>query len=319
MKRVKSFVFILLALITVMSSSACYWQKSVSPSEVGLQLNDGISISSVVGAGRYDGGGWYSSLWVVDIAALNVDWEDPDLVTLDKQPIGLKLAITYQRSSQTDKIKHAFSVYRREIFDNAALASLVASRVPEVAKDTTSRYTLDQMLGIAGTVDGKLVQSDSGRLKVGKDIFDGLQKKLDEIDVVLLNVQVANIAPDAAYMQKLKDKAAAIINREIAKEQTTTLAETLKQAKAQTDVDLEVARRQNLVNEEIAKVYTGNPQFFQLKMMEAAKGVFGDKDKIVFVPAGSPLSFVDLGNYSSTAPVVVPQPVAPAPQPTTAP
>ena len=145
----------------------------------------------------------------------------------------------------------------------------------------STQYTLDEMLGIGGGI---------GRAEVTQALFDLLEKELAEFGIILLDVGINNIAPDPEYLALLKQKANATVAVEVAAQETLKLVEQLNSAKAETDIHLEQARRQNLINEELAKTYTLSPEFFALEKLRALAGIFGPRDKIVFLPEGADIT-----------------------------
>jgi len=295
MKFGKKIYVVLLAMIAMFLLNGCYWRKEVQANQIGIHLSDGISFSGTYGPGRYSDGGWFADLRRVDVSVITVDWEDPSLVTKDKQPIGLKLSLSFRRSGLTDDISSAFSKYNSELFDNNRLVNLVFSRVPDVVKEATAQLTLDQML--------------FERSQLASTIREPLKLELIDVYVELVSVNITDIAVDPDYEAKLKEKARVIQDREIAQESVRTAEENLKRTQAETEIQLELARRENLVNQELARVYELNDRFFELKRLELLRNVFGENDKIIFVPQGSDLSVITMqDNGESVTPVVVPQP-----------
>jgi len=88
----------------------------------------------------------------------------------------------------------------------------------------------------------------------------------------------------------LEEKAAAQIAVEVARERTLELEEKLNQEKAQTEIELELARRQNQVNAEMAQSYRASPEVYELERLRLLAGIIGENDKIVIVPEGSDLN-----------------------------
>lgn len=280
MKR-KALTFVLLLAVLLFTATGCYYKKEVESNEVGLVLADGVSVTNVVGAGRYTKMTWYADLKVIDTRSKTVSWSDPDLVTKDKQPIGIELGLTYRRNDEKESIESMWDVYRNEALDDEALAASVTNRIPRVAKEITTRYTLDEILGIS---------EGGGREVVAANMFDLLEKELLEIGVVLLDVGINNISVDEGYMAALKRKAAAQIESEIAKEETKKLIEQLEQEKAQSSIELEKAKRQNEVNRELAKAYEESPELLKLKTAEIMRDTVGPNDKFFFVSEGTDIT-----------------------------
>jgi hypothetical protein len=286
-------LFGILSLVVILFTSGCYWNYGIGSSEVGIQLDDGISVSSVVQPGRYTNGGFYAEMRTVDLTIKTVIWNDPSLVTSDKQPIGLTLGLSYRRMGDTDSVKTMYNSYRNELFDDNALQTLVFSRVPDVAKGAANRYSIDQLIG---------------RVGVDQLIMDELKVELEKVNVSLVSVQIQDVAVDPGYLEKLSEKAQVILQREMAIEQVQTAEQNLLKEQAQTEIDLEIARRQNLINQELAKTYELNDRYFQLKRLELLQNVFGVNDKIVFVPEGSDLSVILNDSEENVVPVTVTEP-----------
>jgi regulator of protease activity HflC (stomatin/prohibitin superfamily) len=161
------------------------------------------------------------------------------------------------------------------------------------------------MLGVEGAVVEGVEVAEPGRERVTEDMFRMLSPQLEECGIQLLDIRISNIAPDPQYLEKLQEKARANVEREVAMQRTAQLQEQLKQEKAQTEISLEIARRENQVNEELARVYEKSPQYFELERLARLSDIIGGSDKIYFVPQGTDLTLI-LGG--GTEPSVVPVP-----------
>jgi regulator of protease activity HflC (stomatin/prohibitin superfamily) len=272
----KALALLILALVLTPLLSGCYLNKQVEAHEVGVKMDDGVSITAIVGPGRYSSGSWFAELTPVNVSAKTVIWEDPDLVTQDKQPIGFSVAVTYARSPESDDIADMWTRYHAEAVHDASLQTLVLARLPRVAKAVTTQYTLDEMLADRNQIQAQLEEL--------------LLAELEEANVVLLDVGINNIAPSPSYLALLEEKAAAQIAVEVARERTKELEERLNQEIAQTEIDMELARRQNQVNEEMARGYQTSPEIYELERMRILGTVIGNNDKIVVVPEGAALN-----------------------------
>lgn len=290
----KVVVFVVLLLIAMLSSG-CYWQRQVEANEVGVKMDDGVKISAIVGPGRYTNMGFYSDMKVVAINALTISWNDPDLVTRDKQPIGFELSVTFARKSDSESVERLWTLFNREAMDDEILSQQVLARIPRVAKAITTRYTLDDMLGVSG---------DAGREVVQQDLFAMLEKELDEVYVDLLDVGINNISPDETYLNLLREKANAQVAVEVSKERTKQLNEQIAQEEAQTKVDIERARRSRLVAEEQAKIYEVNEQWYRLEYINRLGQVIGDNDKLwFFVEPGTDMTLLLDSSSSNVVPL----------------
>lgn len=297
---------VLVMLIIALFTAGCYWKREVQTSQVGLKLNDGVTVSEVVGAGRYSESGWYAELVIIDVSAKTTPWTDPDLVTRDKQPIGLEVTVTYQRMRDKESITAMYSNYRSEALDDVALQNQVLSRIPGVAKDITTQFTLDQMLGVSSVTNETGELDPAGRAELTSRIFEALEPELAEVYVQLLDVRITNIAPDQQYLALLSEKARVALEKDVAAERTRLLDEQLKQEQAQTNIDLEKARRENLINEQMAQAYEESDRAYELRRLELLNGLFDEGDLVVFVPEGSNISTVI--NGAGGQPQVIPSP-----------
>lgn len=311
MKKIIRLVGLLLILVVISTSfSGCYLWTGVEANQVALKLKEG-SVESVVGAGRYTSFRWWNKIQKIEISAKTSTWEDPDLWTADKQPIAFSITVTYARKSDAKSTTEMWSAYNAEAKDDEALQKLVLTRIPRVAKQITTSMTLDAMLGIASSEEELIKDADEavatiqGRELLQQKMMELLQTELDEFYVTVLDIGVNNIAPDETYADKLKEKAVNKIAIEVAAQKTLQLEEQIKQEKAQTIVDLEIANRKKLVLTEENKVYILNPQAFQLEKLRLLKDVIGDKSKVYFVPQGSDLTLFLQGSNEDFVPVPV--------------
>jgi hypothetical protein len=276
-------------------TSGCYWQNKVAENEVGLHLPDGAKIGRVLGPGKYSESGWYAELKKMDVSAKTVEWSDPDLVTFDKQPISVSISATFARKRDDESVRLMWNKYHSEATNDEALLSQVSKRIPSVAKQVTARYTLDQLIGTSG-------DELSGRSIVQQQLTDLLAPELEEFGVELLDVRVTNFQPDQAYLDLLKEKSNVSLESEIAVQRTAQLTEQLNQEMAQTEIDLEIAERENLVNEELAQVYDNSDRYYELERLRLLKDVIGENDKIYFVPEGTDITLYLAGQGAIGAP-----------------
>lgn len=288
MKRSKVFTMVAMVVLIAMTQTACFGtfiKEPVAQHQRGVIMHDGVSISSVVGAGRYrDSGisGFFAKMEVIDISALQLTWEDPDLWTKDKQPLFFKVTVTFHRTGDTELIQKLWESYRGVFTNTDVMRDMVNSRIAEAGKQVTVSRTLEGMLGISETEDG-------GRAGLQNEMFEFLAPELLEFGVVLVNVSINDIGVSEAYKERLEEKANSTIGVELARQETLLLQERLLQEKAQTEISLEIAERNNLVAEEQAKVLTASPEAFELAKLDAIARILGDGD-LVFLPVGTDIS-----------------------------
>jgi len=290
MKNGKMVVVVALLLL-VLVMGGCSWKKPVEEHEVGLKLSSGVRIAEVLPAGRHSAMGWYDEIKTINISALTVQWSDPDLVTKDKQPVGLNLQVTFSRDKTEENIKKMWEEYNQETISDEALMNQVLGRIPRVVKAVTTQFTIDEMLGID---EEGAVNEELGRYVVQDKIYEYLEMELSEIYCILKDVGINNIAPDQEYLNKLKAKALAQVSVEVAIEDRKLAEEQVKTEEANTAVELEKARRARLVAQENAKVYETNPGWLQLQIWEAAKEVFAG-DNVWFIDPNADLTLLFSG------------------------
>ena len=296
--RKKLFVALVLILSVVLSG--CSWNTPVEEFEVGLKLKSGTEIVEILPAGRHSAMGWFDEIAKVNVSALTVQWEDPDLVTKDKQEIGFSVQVTFSRDRS--KVREMCQEYKYEATSDEALMAQVLGRVPRVAKAVTTQFTLDEMLGI----DEDGVSNEAlGREVVTQKIEEYLARELGEIYCVLKDVGINNIAPDGEYMDLLGRKARAQVSVEVAREEKKLADVQVDTEKAQTEVALEKARRDRLVAQENAKVYETNPGWLQLQIWEAAKEVFAG-DNVWFIDPNTDLTLLFGVDGATPIPVTTP-------------
>lgn len=294
-------VLVLLAVIVLPGLlGGCFWNAQVEANEIGLIMPDGVAVRDVVGAGRFSDWGWFAEMVKVDTSAKTLEWSDPDLWTKDKQPLSFKVGVSYARKRDPESVKHMWVMYNAEARDDKALAQQVLNRIPRVAKAVTTQFSLDEMLGIEGG-------AETGRAVIQQQMFDLLTKELAEFDVVLLDIGANDIGADENYVNQLKMKAAAKVEAEVAQQRTLQLQEQVKQEQAQTQVAMEIARRDNSVAAEKAKVYQMSKEAYELRRLELLGGIVGKNDKVYFIPQGS-----DLTLYLAGQGAPMPAPASPA-------
>lgn len=286
MKKINLFLVSLIALTML---AGCYRNSPVESYQMGLVMDDGVSITDVVGPGLYSNGGWRAELYTINVSNITTTWQDPSLVTRDKQPIGLTLALTFARKRDSESIKELYNRYNAEAINDDALMNLVHSKVPGVAKTITTKYTLDQMLGISEPISGTQA-IDRG--VVAREVFDLLKADLDSIYVDLVAVEIADITPSETFMKALDAKAQAQIGIEVAASETKRLNEQLAQEKAQTEIALEQARRDNLVKQESAKAFEASPELLELEKLKLLANVLGKGDTVIYVPENTDITSV---------------------------
>jgi len=286
MRLWKSVWFLVVLAMLMLASFGCVYRMKIDESEAGIIMADGVSVSSVVGVGRHTNMAWLATGVQIDCSAKTLEWVDPSVVTKDKQEVGYTVGVTYRRKNDHDSVMLMWTTYRSEAQNDDALKAQVENRMGRVVKNISTQFSLDEQLGVGET----------RRASVEVIFEEQLGAELAEIGVELLDVGINDIAVSESFKARLAEKANAAAQAEIAKQRTLELKEKLIQETAQTEIGVEIARRERLVEEEKAKVFEVSDRAFELAKIEAMAGMYGKNDKLIFVPPGSDISLLMSGD-----------------------
>ena len=129
------FVGIGVALIMVMSVSSrfFYFFEQVNQDEVGVQFESG-RIKNIVGPGVYNDAGLFVDLQRISSKAVPFEVEDEELITKDKQRIGLMVTgdIFRPNLAEADQLRNAVapSTTSSFVIDEAARTQVIARATP---------------------------------------------------------------------------------------------------------------------------------------------------------------------------------------------
>lgn len=279
----KKWWIVLMLLCGLLPS--CYCGRVIDETEVGLHMSDGISVDKTLGPGRHqDWSSAWSKLVEIDVGTKTGIWTDPDVATRDKQQIGVEIGISYRRGPTHEAVLAMYGTYRQEATNDEALWRQVQNRIARVIKNITTSYSLDQLMGVS--------EDGTSRAAIAEILKTDLQRELDDVGVTVVDVGINNISPSDSYRALLEQKAAAAAAVEIAEQNRLKAVKELEQTTAETDIAVELARRDRLVAEEEVKVYAENPLALELEKMRILASMYGDKDKIIIVPAGTDLNMI---------------------------
>lgn len=280
MKRV---VLCLMMIALVFSMYGCYFNATVNSGEVGVKMGDGVKISEVVGAGRYTDMGWYANITSIDISAKQVKLHIDDVSTSDKQTVSIDILAEVARRGDDASVRLMWENYNDVARSDDRLTALVQDLMRSPVNKVSTTMTVDEMLGVDEN-------SEKTRATMEADIADLLRPVLEARGISLNTLNVTNVGVDPQYQAKLQEKSTAAIEIELAEQKAKQLEKQLEQEKAQTEIDLEKARRANLVAEEEAKVYEQSPEAYELRRLELMQGMLGESDKVYFVPEGADIT-----------------------------
>lgn len=278
----KRLALVMILTLAMVFCCSCYYKTEIESNEVGLKMDDGVSVTGVVGAGRYTDFGWYADIVSMDVSTKKIVMAIEDVSTSDKQTVGLEVLAEVSRKSDEESVRNLWKNYNSVAKNDDQLAALVQDLLRSPVNKVSTQMTVDEMLGVA--------ESEKTRSTMESDIFNLLSKLLSDRGIALTAFQVMNISVDPQYQAKLQEKSTAAIEIELAEQKAKQLEKQLEQEHAQTEIDLEKARRANLVAEEEAKVYETSKEAYELKRLELMKDMLGDSDKVYFIPEGTDIT-----------------------------
>ena len=279
----KRIALALMLVVMTLSLCSCYFNSTVDSSEVGVKMDDGVQISEVVGAGRYTDLGWYADLNRIDISAKQVKLLIEDVSTSDKQTVSVEILAEVARKSDEASVRTIWENYNAVAKNDEQLIKLVQDLMRSPVNKVSTTMTVDEMLGVDEN-------SDKTRATMEQDIAELLRPVLESRGIALNALNVMNVGVDPQYQAKLQEKSTAAIEIELAEQKAKQLEKQLEQEKAQTEIDLEKARRANLVAEEEAKVFEQSAEAYELRRLELMKDMLDESDKIYFIPEGADIT-----------------------------
>jgi len=128
-------IFLIVAFLFTFSSQFFYFFERVDESEVGVQFRSG-RIVDVVGPGIYNDAGLFVELQRVSSQAIPFTITDEELITQDKQRIGLTVTGDVFRPGlvHKDRIQELWAQYNQLYLDDSAASNRVASRAKQAMK-----------------------------------------------------------------------------------------------------------------------------------------------------------------------------------------
>jgi len=211
------------ALLLIFGRQFFYFFRVVNPDEIGVKFQAG-TLDDVVGPGVYSDFGLFVSLRTISTRALSFQVTDPEIITRDKQRIGLVVSGDIFRPGlgQKDVIEELWPLYGRMYLDETALLLRVSDLAKQAMKVCVGDRKFDE--SIVGT------SRDDLRSCIDTELDDlvgqlGLQVKNVVVPEVVLSAEV-QVALDAIVQSRLATEKAA---QDQLKAQAEALAEQAKQ------------------------------------------------------------------------------------------
>jgi regulator of protease activity HflC (stomatin/prohibitin superfamily) len=220
-------VFVLVAIAVLFSSNLFYFMQRVEQQEVGVQFRGG-RIVQVVGPGIYSDFGLYVELKKVPSSAVPFTFEDQEIITKDKQRIGLQVSgdIFRPNLAEADVLKNNWAQYSELYLQESILQDRVEGLARQSAKVCIGERTFnDNVIGSARDVLRECIDTELSRLA-------------DNYGLQIANVVVPNII--------LSSEAQAVLDA-ITQSRLNTEKAAQDKLKAEAEASAEQARQQGEV------------------------------------------------------------------------
>lgn len=300
----KFYVLALIALLVILLS-ACEFQRDVLPDQVAV-FTYRNKIQECYGAGVYTRWGYFEQIEVVSRNTLVFEVEDPEVATSNNQLIGAKITVQVRRKADCESVTGLLTNWKH-LLDDAALRETVDANAREAIKNGVREFTLTELL--------------NDRNGLAKSISEQLSQDAVKYHTEVVNVTIENIALDPEYADTLKRTAQLTAEEEYAQRRQAVIrqnAETNKYEQeqreevlalqliaeqAQTEVDVEIARREGEKVKAANQVYVTNEYAYELRRLELLKDIIGDKSTMWFVDPNTDLTLILNGTEQLAIPV----------------
>ncbi|MFT5194118.1 MAG: hypothetical protein ACI9EW_000836 [Cellvibrionaceae bacterium] len=238
-----------------------YFLERVEEDEIGVQFRGG-RIEEVVPAGVYSAFGLYVNVQTISRNGVPFSVEDPEIITKDKQRIGLVVSGDVFRPTDFATVRTKWPLYRG-IYQNDILA---ASRVQDLAKQSMKVCVGDRTFddNIIGTARDELKVCIDTQVNELADEF-GLSIRNLVVPEVILSAEV-QVALDAIVQSRLATEKAA-------QDELRQRAEALsEQARQEGEIKVEQSRIQEQARQQtLLAVLEKDRLISQLAVIEAER------------------------------------------------
>jgi len=226
-------IFVILIVIFSFSSNFFYFLERVDEEEIGVQFQGG-RITDVVGPGIYSDTGLFVELKRVPIRAIDFVVTDEELITKDKQRIGLIVTGDVFRPTNKETIQNLWGAYNDLYLDDTSLRDRIQRRAQQAMKVCVGDRNFDD--AVIGTARDEL-----------RGCIDAEVNKLAEN----FGLKVENVAvPEVILSSEVQAGLDAIVRSRLETEQAQqderrALAQALaEQARQEGEIRIEQSRIQ---------------------------------------------------------------------------
>lgn len=233
-------VVVVLAIVLVILGQHAYFLARVDQQEVGVRFRGG-SIYEIVGPGVYSDIALYAKIERVSSEGVPFAVEDPEVITLDRQRVGLLVSgdVFRPNFSQADKLRELWPTYRTLYLGDAALLERIQN------------LTLQAMKSCVGdrTFNDNVIGSARDDLRVCID--EQLSELADSYGLDVRNVSVPNIILSTEVQASLDSITKSRLDTELAQQDAIKAKEqaAADQAREEGAVRVQLARQQEEVRQ----------------------------------------------------------------------
>jgi len=211
------FLIILFIVIWITGKNFAYFFARVNQNEVGVQFRGG-KIYNVVGPGVYSDMGLFVEMKRVSSQAVPFSVEDPEIITTDKQRIGLVVSgdIFRPNLAQKDILLLNWDKYSTLYLDNAIIVNRVEALARQAMKVCVgSRKFDDSIIGTARDALRSCIDDELSALanNYGLEIQNVTVPNVElspEVQTALDSIVQSRLATEKAAQDKLKADAEAL-------------------------------------------------------------------------------------------------------------
>ena len=233
-------IVVLLAIALAVLSAHFYILARVDPQEVGVRFRGG-RIHEIVGPGVYSDFALFADLKRVSSEAVSFSVTDPEVVTLDRQRIGLVVSgdVFRPNVSQSDLLRRLWPEYRGLYVSDDALRN----RVTDLALQAMKSCVGDR------TFNNNVIGSARDELRVCVD--EELDRLASNLGLTVKNVAVPNVILSEEVQASLDAITQSRLDTELATQDVIKAKEqaAANQAREEGEVRVALARQQEEVRQ----------------------------------------------------------------------
>ena len=229
------FVLVILMVVFAVLGQHFYLFARVDQQEVGVRFRSG-RIYEIVGPGVYSDVALFANLKKVSSEAVSFSVEDPEVITSDRQRVGLRVSGDVFRPTigQIDRLKELWPSYQGIYLNDEALRT----RVTDLALQAMKACVGDR------TFNDNVIGASRDDLRVCID--GGLNDLAKNLGLVVKNVTVPNVILSAEVQASLDSITKSRLDTELAQQDAVKAKEqaAADQAREEGAIRVQLARQQ---------------------------------------------------------------------------